>query len=67
VAIRLVLHLLTIKPNAPQGGADKSKAPAPPMPGMGPKDPKVVAEQLKTSLDGIKESAAYLMKSDFVK
>jgi sugar phosphate isomerase/epimerase len=53
--------------NAPQGGADKSKAPAPPMPGMGPKDPKVVAEQLKTSLDGIKQSAAYLMKSDFVK
>jgi hypothetical protein len=32
-----------------------------------PKDPKVVAEELKTSLDGLKESADFLIKSDFVK
>lgn len=38
-----------------------------PPPGMGPQDPKTVAEQLKTSLEGIKQSADYLMKSDFVK
>jgi sugar phosphate isomerase/epimerase len=38
-----------------------------PPPGFGPQDPKVVAEQLKTSLKGIKQSAGYLMKSDFVK
>jgi sugar phosphate isomerase/epimerase len=38
-----------------------------PPPGFGPQDPKVVAEQLKTSLEGIKESADYLIKSDFVK
>jgi hypothetical protein len=33
----------------------------------GPKDPKVIAEELKTSLEGIKESADYLLKSEFVK
>lgn len=38
-----------------------------PPPGFGPQDPKAVAEQLKTSLEGIKQSADYLMKSDFVK
>ena len=32
-----------------------------------PKDPKVIAEELKTSLDGLKESADFLIKSDFVK
>jgi hypothetical protein len=37
------------------------------MPGMGQKDPKVVAEQLKTSLEGIRQSAEYLKKADFVK
>jgi sugar phosphate isomerase/epimerase len=37
------------------------------MPGMGPQDPKVVAEQLKTSLEGVKQSADYLLKADFVK
>jgi sugar phosphate isomerase/epimerase len=47
--------------NRPQGGQG-----APP-PGFGPQDPKVVAEQLKTSLEGLKQSAEYLMKSDFVK
>ena len=35
-------------------------------PGSTPPDPKVVAEQLKTSLEGIKQSAEYLIKSDFV-
>ena len=39
-----------------------------PQPAFGaPQDPKVVAEKLKTSLEGIKESADYLLKSDFVK
>ncbi len=33
----------------------------------GPKDPKVVAEELKTSLDGLKESADFLLKCNFVK
>jgi hypothetical protein len=36
-------------------------------PGFGPQDPKVMAEQLKISLDGIKQSAEYLTKSKFVK
>jgi sugar phosphate isomerase/epimerase len=35
--------------------------------GFGPQDPSVVAEKLKISLDGIKQSADYLKKSDFVK
>ncbi|BBE20335.1 sugar phosphate isomerase/epimerase [Aquipluma nitroreducens] len=38
-----------------------------PPPGFGPQDPKVQAEMLKTSLEGIKLSADYLLKSDFVK
>jgi sugar phosphate isomerase/epimerase len=33
----------------------------------GPQDPVVIAEQLKTSLEGIKKSAEYLTKSAFVK
>ncbi len=33
----------------------------------GPKDPKAVAEELKTSLDGLKESADFLIKADYVK
>jgi len=38
------------------------------MPGTGaPQDPKAVAEKLKISLEGIKESADFLLKSDFVK
>jgi sugar phosphate isomerase/epimerase len=47
--------------NRTQGGQST------PPPGFGPQDPKVVAEQLKTSLEGIKQSAEYLLKSDFVK
>ena len=38
-----------------------------PPPGFGTQDPKVQAEILKTSLEGIKESADFLLKSDFVK
>ena len=45
-----------------------SKNPPKGMPAFGaPQDPKVVAEKLKVSLQGIKESANYLLKSDFVK
>jgi sugar phosphate isomerase/epimerase len=51
--------------NAP--GKDAKSGQGTPPPGIGPKDPKVVAEQLKISLQGIKESADYLIKSDFVK
>ena len=36
-------------------------------PGFGPQDPKVVAEQLKISMEGIKHSAEYLINSKFVK
>jgi sugar phosphate isomerase/epimerase len=46
---------------------DKDGKPVPPAGFGGPKDPKVVAEELKTSLQGLKESADYLLKSDFVK
>jgi len=38
-----------------------------PMPGFGPQDPQVVAEQLKASLEAIKLSADYLSKAEFVK
>lgn len=51
--------------NAP--GKDAKSGQVAPPPGFGLQDPKVVAEQLKTSLEGIKQSAGYLMKSDFVK
>jgi len=38
------------------------------MPGFGgPQDPKIVAENLKNSLDAIKQSADYLKASKFVK
>lgn len=48
--------------------AELSKNPPKGMPGFGAlQDPKVVAEKLKTSLEGIKESADFLLKSDFVK
>lgn len=39
----------------------------PPPPGAGPQDPKVQAEMLQIALDGIKQSADFLLKSDFVK
>lgn len=54
---------------APQGGQGQARPAgqgAPPA-GFGQRDPKVVAEQLKTSLEGIKLSADYLLKSSFVK
>lgn len=46
---------------------DKDGKPVPPAGFGSPKDPKVVAEELKTSLQGLKESADYLLKSEFVK
>jgi hypothetical protein len=49
---------------APQGG--QGGAPAG-VPGFGPQDPKKVAEQLKTSLEGIRQSAEFLTKAKFVK
>jgi sugar phosphate isomerase/epimerase len=48
-------------PQGAQGGAPAG------VPGLGPQDPKKVAEQLKTSLEGIRMSAEYLMKAKFVK
>ena len=46
---------------------DKDGKPAPPAGFGAPKDPKAIAEELKTSLEGLKESAAYLTKAEFVK
>lgn len=54
------------KNRSQEGKGDKPGQGAPPA-GFGSQDPKVVAEQLKTSLEGIKQSADYLMKSNFVK
>jgi sugar phosphate isomerase/epimerase len=51
----------------PEPSKDGKPAQQAPPPGFGPKDPKVVAEELKTSLEGLKQSADYLLKSDFVK
>jgi sugar phosphate isomerase/epimerase len=58
------------RPKDDQKPAAEANAPgkdAKPGQGAPPKDPKVVAEELKTSLQGLKESAAFLLKSDFVK
>jgi sugar phosphate isomerase/epimerase len=59
------------QPASPQGGAPGQARPAgqgtPPAGFNRQQDPKVQAEQLKTSLEGIKLSAEYLMKSTFVK
>ncbi len=55
---------------AGQGGATGQGRPAgqgAPQAGRGQQDPKAQAEQLKTSLEGIKQSADYLLKSAFVK
>lgn len=51
----------------PQGGQPRQGAGQTPPPGFGPQDPAKVAEQLKTSLEGIKASADYLKNCDFVK
>jgi sugar phosphate isomerase/epimerase len=51
--------------NQPKG--DQKTGQGAPPPGFGPQDPKVVAEKLKTSLEGIRQSADYLLKSDFVR
>jgi hypothetical protein len=50
----------------PDPNAKPGQQQAPP-PGFGKQDPKVVAQKLKESLEGLKESADYLLKSDFVK
>ena len=56
------------KGNPPQGGPQgKPGAGQPQMPNFGPQDPKVIAEKLRTSLEGVKESADYLIKADYVK
>jgi hypothetical protein len=34
---------------------------------MGPQDPQKMAEQLKNSLEGIKQSAVWLQNAEFVK
>jgi sugar phosphate isomerase/epimerase len=51
--------------NQPKG--DPKAGQSAPSTGPGTQDPKVVAEKLKTSLEGIKLSADYLLKSNFVK
>ena len=51
----------------PQGGQGGPGAKQGPPPGMGPQDPKAQAEMLKVALEGIKESADFLLKSNFVK
>jgi sugar phosphate isomerase/epimerase len=46
----------------------KNRSQGGPPAGFGaPQDPEIVAEKLKTSLEGIKQSADFLLKSDFVK
>jgi len=58
------------RPQADQKPGSQGAKPgqgAPPPPGFGPQDPKVQAEMLKTALEGIKQSAEFLTKSDFVK
>ena len=59
-----VMAKLMPKPEPSKDGKPAQQAPPP---GFGPQDPKVVAQKLKESLDGLKESADYLLKSDFVK
>lgn len=59
-----VMAKMMPKPDSSKTGKDAKPAPAP---GFGPQDPKVVAQQLKESLEGLKESADYLLKSEFVK
>jgi sugar phosphate isomerase/epimerase len=51
------------RPQPAPGAKPAQGAPA----GFGPQDPKVQAEMLKTALDGIKQSAEFLGKSNFVK
>ena len=54
------------QPQGGQGGPGAKQGQNPP-PGMGPQDPKAQAEMLKVALEGIKESADFLLKSKFVK
>jgi sugar phosphate isomerase/epimerase len=59
-----VMAKMMPKPDPSKTAKDAKPAPAP---GFGPKDPKEVAAKLKESLEGLKESADFLLKSDFVK
>jgi sugar phosphate isomerase/epimerase len=54
-------------PAPSKDGKDAKPAQAAPPPGFGKQDPQVVAQKLKESLEGLKESADFLLKSDFVK
>jgi len=57
----------TPRGNAPgQSGQARQGGGQPPQ-GFGQRDPKAIAEQLQTSLEGIRQSAEFLLKSDFVK
>lgn len=51
----------------PEPSKDGKPAQQAPPPGFGKQDPQVVAQKLKESLDGLKESADYLLNADFVK
>lgn len=51
----------------PAAGQQREKQGQNPPPTRQPQDPTVTAEQLKTSLEGIRLSADYLTKADFVK
>lgn len=53
-------------PFAPRPQGDEGDQPAP-MPFPQQQDPSVIAQQLKSSLEGIKASAEYLLNADFVK
>jgi sugar phosphate isomerase/epimerase len=51
----------------PEPSKDGKPAQQGPPPGFGKQDPQVVAQKLKESLEGLKQSADFLLKSDFVK
>jgi len=50
-----------------QGGQARQGTGQAPGAGFGQRDPKAIAEQLKTSLEGIRQSADFLMKAKYVK
>ena len=54
------------QPPADQKEGDDQQAP-PPMPGFEPPSPEALAQMLKTSLEGIRQSAEYLKNAEFVK
>jgi len=54
-------------PAGQQGGGNQQARPAAQRPPMPAADPERMASQLKASLEGIRQSAEFLKKSDFVK